>query len=334
MNKKIILVGGDPNSINSEIIFKCWKKLDKRLKNRTYLISNFSLLKSQFKLLKYKIKLKKVKNISNVSPSNELKIIDVFLKFKDPFNVSLKDSSKFIRKSLNLAHKLGLKDQTSGIINCPINKKNLKKKQSGVTEYLASKCSIKNNSEVMMIYNNTLSVIPLTNHLNLKKVSSKINKKLIITKIKTINKYYMKFLNKNPNIAILGINPHNGELEKNSEEAKIIIPAIKKLKKEGIKLDGPRVADTIFINDYKKYDVIVGMYHDQVLAPFKALFKFDAVNITLGLNHIRVSPDHGLALNLIKKKKSNPKSLLKCFEIIKKFENEFSKKITRSKFFN
>ena len=75
-------------------------------------------------------------------------------------------------------------------------------------------------------------------------------------------------------------------------------------------------ADTIFINDYKNYDIIVGMYHDQVLAPFKSLFKFDAINITVGLKYIRVSPDHGVALDKILLKKSNPESLLKCFDFI------------------
>ena len=99
----------------------------------------------------------------------------------------------------------------------------------------------------------------------------------------------------------MGLNPHNAELEKNTEEVKHILPSINKLKKLGINLNGPFVADTIFINEYKKFDIIVGMYHDQVIAPFKSIFKFDAINITLGLKYIRVSPDHGVAQNLIKK---------------------------------
>ena len=104
---------------------------------------------------------------------------------------------------------------------------------------------------------------------------------------------------------MLGLNPHNAELRKYSEEKKIIIPSIFKLKK-GIKINGPLVSDTIFINEYKKYDIIIGMFHDQVLAPFKTLFKFDAINITLGLKYLRVSPDHGIAkLNKKKKRKSN-----------------------------
>ena len=64
------------------------------------------------------------------------------------------------------------------------------------------------------------------------------------------------------------------------------------------------VADTVFINDYKNYDVIIGMFHDQVLAPFKTMFKFNAINITLGLKYLRVSPDHGVARNIINKKKA------------------------------
>ena len=82
-------------------------------------------------------------------------------------------------------------------------------------------------------------------------------------------------------------------------------------------MGGPYSADTIFINDYKKFDVIIGMYHDQVLSPFKALFKFDAINITLGLKYSRMSPDHGTAFNLIKKNKASPESLQKCFSFIK-----------------
>ena len=76
---------------------------------------------------------------------------------------------------------------------------------------------------------------------------------------------------------------------------KLIIPAVKKLKKLGFKVSGPTPADTLFINDYKKYDVIVGMFHDQVITPLKTLFKFDAINITLGLKYLRLSPDHGVA---------------------------------------
>jgi len=319
MKKKIILISGDPNSINSEIIFKSWQKINKSTKKRIYLISNYDLINDQFLKLKYKIKTKKVKNINEISNGDELKIINVNLFFKNPFKVDKSSASKFVNKTLDLAHKYGLKNNVLGIINCPIDKNLLQNAKVGVTEYLAFKCGIKDKSEVMLIRNKNISVSPITTHIDVKDISKQIKKEIIITKIKTINKWFKKFFKKKPKIGILGLNPHNAEFRVNSEENNEIIPAIKKLKETGIKLDGPLSSDTVFINNYKNYNVIVGMYHDQILTPFKAIFKFDAINITLGLKYLRISPDHGVATNLIGQKKANPKSLINCIDFINKF---------------
>ena len=319
MKKKIILVSGDPNSINSELIYKCWIKLPKTIKKNIFIISNYNLLKEQYKKLNYKINLIKVDNsLNSIDNIDCLKIIDVEIDFKNPFEVSNEASSRYILNSLNLAHKLALNTNIAGIINCPINKKLLKKKGLGVTEFLASKCNVKKDAEVMLIKNKNLIVCPITTHLDIKSISKKLNKKKIINKIKTINKWYKDLYKKKPKIALLGLNPHNAELRKNSEEIKIIIPAVKTLKKFGILLKGPLVADTFFINDYKNFNVVIGMYHDQVLTPFKTLFKFDAINLTLGLKYSRVSPDHGVASDKIMKKNSNPESLFRCIDYIYK----------------
>ena len=320
MNKKILIVAGDPNSINSEIIFKSFKKLKKSEKNKIYVIGNYNLIKKQFKKLRYKLNLENIKNFSEKFNGSNLKIINVELNFKNPFKVKKSDASKYVTKSLNLAHKLAFDKTVSGIINCPIDKKLLSKQNIGVTEYLASKCNIKNDSEVMLIFNKKLSVTPLTTHINISNVSKKINIKKIINKSKIIDNWFKRKLHKKPKIGILGLNPHNSELKKNSEEKKIIIPAILKLKKNGIRAYGPIVSDSIFINDYKKYDVILGMYHDQVLAPFKALFKFNAINVTLGLKYLRISPDHGTAIDIINKNKASDESLSHCISFIKKYK--------------
>ena len=205
------------------------------------------------------------------------------------------------------------------MINCSIDKKLLKKRKIGVTEFLASKCKIKDNSEVMLIRNKNLSVSPITTHIDIKEIQKKLKSSIIVKKIKIINNWYYKKFSKKPKIAILGLNPHNAEFRKNSEEKRIIYPAILKLKKLKIKVDGPLVSDTLFINNYKNYDVIIGMYHDQVLAPFKTLFKFDAINVTLGLKYLRVSPDHGTATDLIGKHSANEDSLHSCIKFIEKF---------------
>ncbi len=317
MKNKIIIVSGDPNSINSEIIFKSWKKLNRKLKKKIYLIGNYKLITNQFKKLKYKINVVKVKNLNENTLTNNLKIIDIPLIFNNSFKVSLNNSSKYVIQSLNLAHNLANNKKVKGIINCSINKQLIKSsRKKGVTEYLASKCNINDHSEVMMIHNKRLSVVPLTTHINIKDVSKAISSNLIIKKINTLNKDYKKLFKKKPRIGILGLNPHNAELERNSEESKKILPAITKLKKKGINIKGPLVTDTIFVNNYKRFNIIVGMYHDQVLGPFKTLFHFDAINLTLGLNYIRVSPDHGPALDLIGKNKSEYLSLLQCIKFI------------------
>ncbi len=206
-----------------------------------------------------------------------------------------------------------------GLINCPINKIEIfRNKFFGTTEFLAKKEGVLGR-EVMLLYNKQLSVSPITTHIKLKKVSRNISKKKIVDKLITINKFFLKKLKMKPKIGILGLNPHNDELQKNSEERKFIIPAIKQLRKKRVSVEGPLSPDAAFL-DFKKrgFNVLVGMYHDQVLSPFKLLFKFDAINITLGIPYIRISPDHGTGKNIIKKNLANPKSLMEC---IKFFNN-------------
>ena len=192
---------------------------------------------------------------------------------------------------------------------------------SGLATELLSKKTKSKNNEVMLIFNKKLSVAPLTTHISISQVKSKLKKQKIINKIKVIDSFYKKNLNKRPKIAVLGLNPHNFSTSKKSEEKKIIIPAIKSFKKSKIKVIGPISPDSSFINsERKKFDVILGMYHDQVLTPFKALYNFRAINITLGLPYIRVSPDHGVGENIMGKKIANADSLIesiKFFNYIK-----------------
>ena len=163
----------------------------------------------------------------------------------------------------------------------------------------------------MLIYNKKLSVSPITTHLPLKKVTKSISKKIIIKKIIQLNNFYRQFFNIRPKIAILGLNPHCETTDKFSEEKRIIKPALKYLFKKNINIKGPFPADTFFLSsNYKKFNLVVGMYHDQVLTPIKTLFEFDAINITIGLPFIRVSPDHGPNESMISKGLSKPTSLI------------------------
>lgn len=313
MNKFGIVLG-EPNSINSEILAK-----SHAFKSNAIIVGNYKLLKSQLQILKIKRKLRKIRKPEDIKKNDKiLNILDVPLKFGNPFNVHHRESSNYIKRCLIISHNLCLQKKIKGIINCSINKKNLfKNKNLGVTEFLAKKNKVL-NSEVMVIYNKNLSVVPLTTHIKIKDVSKFVKKNFLTKKLINLNKYYKKYFKKAPRIGVLGLNPHNLELKKGSEELRVIIPVIQRLKNK-LKVSGPYPADTIFLKgNMKKFDVIVGMYHDQVLPPFKAIYGFDAVNITFGLPYIRMSPDHGIAKDKIKLNISNPLSLNKCINIINK----------------
>ena len=200
MSKKIAIITGDPNSINTEIIFKSYQKLNKSLKKNIFLIGSYELISKQFKELKYKSKLKKLNNINEKYEGLNLKIIDLPLDFKNPFKVKRNLASKYVLNSIDFAHKLASEKSVKGIINCPIDKDLLNKKTNGVTEYLANKCKIKNNSEVMLIYNKKFSVSPLTTHISVKNINKRISIKKIVNKSIIIKKWYKKQFNKIPKI--------------------------------------------------------------------------------------------------------------------------------------
>ena len=321
INKPIAIIAGEPNSISSEIIFKNWIKKKKYIHKPLFIIGSIDILNLQKKKLNYKIKIRKINNnfIINDLKKNELPVYDVKYTQRNAFEKISSNSNNYILKCFDIAIKLINKKKILGFINCPISKESLfKKKHQGITEFLSKKFNV-NGKEVMLIFNPKLSVSPITTHIPLDKVKSQIKKSKIIKKVKVIDAFYRKNFKKKPNIAILGLNPHNFSPSNKSVEKKIIYSAVKSLIKSKIKVTGPVSTDSSFVNIKKfKYDVIVGMYHDQVLTPFKALFNYKAINITLGLPFLRISPDHGVAEDITGKKIANPESLI---ESIKFFNN-------------
>ena len=322
MSSKIILiVSGEPKSIFFEIFFKSLKKIS--IKSPIILISSKTLLENQMKKFKFKKKLKLLDEdkVEKYKLDNKkINLIDVKFKSKENKNLErlLNSPNLFIKSSLDIAFKILKRGKVYKFINGPISKKNfLNKKYLGMTEYISSHFSV--NNSAMLIYNKKLAVCPLTTHLPLKLVTKKINKKKIEKTIRLISKFYEDKFYFKPKIAILGLNPHCETIEKFNEDEKIVKPLIQRLYKKKYKIYGPYSADTIFLKDNrKKYNVIVGMYHDQVLTPIKTLYEFDAINITLGLPFIRVSPDHGPNQNMIGKNLSNPLSLIRAIKFLDK----------------
>ena len=318
-SKPIIIVHGEPNSIFLEIFFKSLKY--KKYKNPLVLICSYKILKFQMKKLRFKMDIK----IINPSLLNKIKlnnktinIIDVKYNKNIYFQKISNKSNEYIKNCFKISLKILNSGITNKLINGPISKKTfLKKKFLGITEYLTKKTNASQN--VMLIYNKQLSVCPITTHLPLKFVIKNINKKMIIDKITLIDNFYKKNLHFKPKIAVLGLNPHCETVDKFNEDEKILKPAIKYLSNKKIYLKGPYSADTAFLKKNRKnFDVIVGMYHDQVLTPIKTIFEYDAINITLGLPFMRVSPDHGPNQKMLGQNKSNPLSLVRAIEFLEK----------------
>ena len=315
--KPIIIVAGEPNSVFLEIFLKVITK--KKFKSPIILICSKKILKKQSKALNYKIKFKEINDeeifLKKIN-LNKLNLINIEYNQNKAFEKISSRSKNYISQCFDVGLKIMKTGITDKFINGPISKeKFLNNKFIGITEYLAHKARVKNYA--MVIFNKKLSVSPIITHEPLKYVAKKINKSKIIRKIKIIDKFWKDHFNKKVKIAVTGLNPHCESIDKINEDKKIILPAIKILKKLKINIKGPMSADTIFTKSNRvKYDLIVGMYHDQVLTPLKTLYEYDAINLTLGLPFIRVSPDHGPNVNMLGKNKSNITSLLNSIQFL------------------
>ena len=314
--KPILIVAGEPNSIFVEILIKSIKKT--KINSPIILIMSLKVFKLQMKKLNFTYPFKII-NENNIIldkiDNKNLNIIDINYNTKNAFEKISSKSNYYIKNCFRLALKLINRGLTEKFINGPVSKKYfLKKKYLGITEYLVKKTNSKDYA--MIIYNKELSVTPITTHLPIKLITKNISKKIIIKKINLVKNFFQKKLNINPKIAIVGINPHCESVDSFDEDKKIIKPAVTFLKKK-MNIEGPVAADTIFLkSNRKKYNLIIGIYHDQVLTPIKTLFEYKAINITAGLPFIRVSPDHGPNEKMMGKNKSNPQSLIESLKFL------------------
>ena len=313
--KPILIVAGEPNSIFFEIFFKTIKK---KIKSPIILIASRKMLFKQAKILNQSIKINSINEFDVIQKKNLKKINLINIDFNQvkAFNKITSKSNKYISSCFDVAIRLLKNNVSNKLINGPISKKAfLKKKFNGITEYLADKTNTKKFA--MIIYNKNLSVCPLTTHIPIKYISKKIDKLEIINKVKLIDNFWKKRFNKKVKIGVTGLNPHCESIDSFNEDEKIILPTIKKLRKLKYNIEGPVASDTIFLkNNRKKFDLIIGMYHDQVLTPIKTLFEYNAINITIGFPFIRVSPDHGPNESMLGKNNSNYLSLLKAIKFL------------------
>mgnify|MGYP000882251016 CR=1 FL=1 len=323
--KKILYSPGEPSGIGPDLIIQLCKSIFwTDIKIPILCLSDPRLLIQRSKDLGKKISLKEVSNIKQLV-ANKKNVIQV-MHVSDCRNLKYgklyQSNAQYVLDNLQFGVDEALKDKNLALVTGPISKENIisiNKDFFGHTEYIQQRT--KSNEVLMLLSSNQLKVALATTHLPLKEVANKISKELIISKAITLNKGLKeKFKIKDPNIKILGLNPHSGEGGKiGNEEIDIIIPAVKELRKKKINISYPISADTAFTKkNLKKTDAFLGMYHDQVLPVIKALSFGNAINITLGVPITRTSVDHGVALDIAGTGRSDPSSLKEAIKTAKK----------------
>jgi len=227
------------------------------------------------------------------------------------FGKSTPNGGEYALTSLEAATKDLVEGNIDALVTAPINKDNIQSESfdfGGHTEYLESKSE---GNALMLMVSENLRVGMVTGHIPVKIVANTLTVDKIFSKIKVLNKALVQdFGVDSPKIAVLGLNPHagdNGLL--GNEEQDIIVPAINSAKSIGLNVFGPYAADGFFgSGNYKKFDAVLAMYHDQGLIPFKSLSFSEGVNFTSGLDIIRTSPDHGVAYDIAGKNIANEQS--------------------------
>ncbi|HRW21042.1 MAG TPA: 4-hydroxythreonine-4-phosphate dehydrogenase PdxA [Bacteroidales bacterium] len=300
---KIGITHGDINGIGNELIIKTLR--DNRINDIC-----IPIVYGSPKVLAYHRKAINIDNFSlqsiNSAAQANPKNGNIINCLDDNIRVELGKSTEEAGTGSYLPLKQAVKDLKEGLIDvlvtAPINKHNIKEAGfnfPGHTEYLANEFDIRDF--LMLLVNDQIRVGVVTGHIPIKDVAQNITKEKILNKLKVLNQtLQVDFGIRKPRIAVLGLNPHAGDNDLlGKEETEIIKPAINEANDLDIMAVGPYPADGLFGSELCfKFDAILAMYHDQGLAPFKAIAFDEGVNYTAGLPIVRTSPDHGTAYEI------------------------------------
>jgi 4-hydroxythreonine-4-phosphate dehydrogenase len=323
MSKPIIGISqGDPNGVGFEVVLKtlqhdyifehCIPVLYANPKTFTFYKKQLNLEKPSYTL---------IRSINEAKPNQ----VNLIVSSEVAFEVQMGKASESAGKEALLALERMLEDVKSNkldaIVTAPLDKSTVKTAEgfSGHTGFITK--ALGAQDALMILYNDDIRVGLVTEHIPISQIANSISRKIILEKLKIANESLKKdFGILKPKIALLGLNPHSGDNgTMGKEEIEMIKPAIEEANKQGIFCMGPYSADGFFgMKSYHQFDMVLAMYHDQGLIPFKSMAFDDGVNYTAGLTIIRTSPDHGTAYDIAGKDIALPLSFCNAlFEAIK-----------------
>jgi len=323
--KRIAITMGEPGGVGPEVIVKALSSAKISNYCSPVVVGNSRVMEDAVRLTRLPLKVKAISDLSESRPAaGIIEMLDVRSPSSFKKNAPSKNAGKAVVSYIKKAVELALNGEVSAIVTAPISKESLKMagcKWPGHTELLAELTKTKDFA--MMFASDKLKLILCTIHIPLKDVPKKITEKLVLKTIRLAKQGCGMFGIENPRIAVAGLNPHAGESGvMGNEELRFIIPAIHLAKKEGADVSGPFPPDVVFHKAYNKdFDMVVCMYHDQGLIPFKMLAFDTGVNITVGLPVIRTSPDHGTAFDIAWKNKANPSSMIEAIKLAAMLES-------------
>ncbi len=325
MARALALTQGDPAGIGPEIALKAW------LARREAGLPPFFILSDPVFLARTAKRLAIEVPIQSASPERAAEIFDEALPVV-PLSTEVTAepgrpdpaTAQGTVQSIERAVQLTQSGEALGIVTCPIAKHVLYEagfSHPGHTEFLAvlaAKPGKPAPHPVMMLWCEELAVVPVTVHIPLKAVPTALTEDLIVETGRIVaTELRLRFRLESPRLAFAGLNPHAGESgTMGREDRDVIVPAIAKLRAEGIDASGPWPADTMFHPRARRgYDAALAMYHDQALIPIKTIAFDEGVNVTLGLPFIRTSPDHGTAFDIAGRGVARPDSLLAALRL-------------------
>ncbi|CAM1344233.1 4-hydroxythreonine-4-phosphate dehydrogenase PdxA [Tenacibaculum amylolyticum] len=325
-NKIIVGISiGDINGIGLEVILKTFQ--DKRMFDfcTPVLFGSNKVVSFHKKNLNLNTSIHGIQSLEKVV-HNKMNLLNIWKEeVKIDLGKATPDGGKYALKSLSSALEALKNNQIDVLLTAPINKENIQSKEfdfPGHTEYLEDNLE---GESLMILMTDELRMGLITGHIPISKVAETITPELITKKVEIMEHSLKQDFNiSKPKIAVLGLNPHCGDKGViGKEDDEIVRPTIAKIKESGKMVFGPYAADGFFGSEtYKQFDGVLAMYHDQGLAPFKALSFGNGVNFTAGLNKIRTSPDHGTGFDIAGKNKANTTSFEEAlFTSLKVFRN-------------
>ncbi|MGE0211900.1 MAG: 4-hydroxythreonine-4-phosphate dehydrogenase PdxA [Parvibaculaceae bacterium] len=318
---------GEPAGIGPDIILAAWRMLKGKPRSAFLVIGDDRLFRSRAQGLGLDVAIRRIAEPSEATPifADALPLLEEPLPHLPQAGKPDSGTAGAVIACIEKAVTLALDGRIAGIVTGPIQKETLYAagfSHQGHTDFLAHLAERAGHGAepVMMLSSGTFRTVPVTVHIPLKNVPAALTTELIVRQARVCVADLAPLLRRRPRLVVTGLNPHAGEgATIGTEDRDIIVPAVKRLKDDGIDVVGPVAADSTFHAQARAgFDLALCMYHDQALIPVKTLGFHNGINTTLGLPFVRTSPDHGTALSLAGSGKADPRSLIAAIDMARR----------------